>query len=252
MSLDPTLLDEIACKCHSALLDGRCPQGVVSYLKNERGLNLKSVRDANIGFCTIDIEKFANTDFYAEKEEEPFISPYRLRDRITIPIYSDCGDIVGIATRPVGKKQPWWNTPFVKGNHLYNLNLARSACFATGKVYLVEGYIDARILFQCGLHNVVCGMGTRFTLAHAGLVLRYCSGICLVFDTDPPKENGKLGAGQEATQRTLLESKDYFEKTTVISLPLGVDPDEFVLERGLNEFLSLEREPELEEFAVEV
>jgi DNA primase len=159
-----------------------------------------------------------------------------------VPIYSEFGEAVGLATRKpsTAPGNSWWNmpAPFKKGNYLFMLDKARKAIFAKNKAYIVEGYMDALIPNQAGLDNVVSIMGTATTLRRIGLLARYCNNVCICMDAD---EN-KAGQNAQDLAVSLLRRFDFCESISVImGLPIGVDPDEYVMEYGLNKFLSLEK-----------
>jgi len=251
--MEESIISEIVERSHEALMSGSVPAGALSYLTDNRGLNVNYIKLFGIGFCSFELEKLINGVYYDGKSPiAPFPWAVHLRDKIVLPIKDDCDKLIAFATRGIGDGQSWWNVPFIKGNILFGLNLARSACFNLNKVYIVEGYMDQIICFQMGLQNVVAAMGTRFTLAHAGLVLRYCDRMCLCFDADPVTSSGALGAGQRATKRTVKNYGNYFRQITAISLPIGIDPDEFILEHGKTSLLALEGAPkEYEDIANE-
>lgn len=260
MSIPLSVLNDIVGGSHESLLRGLVPEGVTSYLLDERHLSQQIIKLFRIGFCGPELEKMINRDYYDGKNSMAVIKPDYLRDKIIVPIMDDCGELVSIATRSIGKRQSdgekpnWWNTPFPKGNYLFGLNFARSKAFQDNKLYLVEGYMDCCILHQMGLYNVAATMGVKFTAIHAGLASRYCDRVCFCFDSDPSSNNGKPGAGQEAALKALRKAKNFF-KVTMIELPMKInsqnqqencDPDEYVLQYGLPSLLALERERDIE------
>ena len=236
--IDNAILPEIVDSSCNALINQNCPSGALDYIFKERGLNLKIAKLFGIGFCGLELERYLNRSYYECKVEDPPFPPDRLRDKIIIPIRDDFGKLKSIATRSIGKGQPWWNTPFAKGNVFFGLNQSRTEIFIKNKIYIVEGYFDFLLLFQKGIRNVCAIMGLRFNGIHAGLVKRYCKNICFCFDTDPSK-NGKTGSGQKATLRVMKENKDIFN-LSCIHLPLGIDPDEYVMQYGVESLLALE------------
>lgn len=249
MNCSVTLLSDIVGGCHETLITGRCPEIVTAYLQKERGLLHSTLKLFEVGFCTKAMEKVINREYYDNKIEKPNIPEDFIVDKIIVPIKNDCGKLVAFATRSIGKGQSWWNTPFTKGDCIFGLDKARSKVFQNNKLYVVEGYMDQMYLFQSGLMNVGAVMGTRFTMIQAGLALRYCDQLCLVFDADV-SDRGK-GAGQKAAETVYDLAKDFF-RINIIKLPIkidqesqkqkGVDPDEYVMQYGLPSLLSLETE----------
>jgi len=248
MKLSIDNINDIVVGSHETLLSYDCDHNVMKYLLNDRGIEEKTIKAFQIGYCSNVIESMINKDYYNNSSNYPMIKPDFLRDKLIFPIRDDCGNLSSFATRSIGKKSNWWNYPFIKGNILYGLNNARARSYRENKLYIVEGYLDCCILWQFGLANTASVMGTRLTMIHAGLIKRYCDNICLCFDADPMKE-GKMGSGQKATLKTYENIKDFFNITS-INLPMsydktneqfiGMDPDTYVINNGLEELLNLE------------
>ena len=242
--MDLPLIQDIVGKSHQALMSGRVPPDVIPYLVEKRGVKENTMKLFEMGYCDAAYEREINHAFYDMESKTPvFPFPLHLQNKIIVPIKDDCGKLVAFATRGVGSGQKWWNTPFRKGDFMFGLNLSRSACFHKNKLVMIEGYMDVIVLFQQGLQWVGSPMGTRFSLVQAGLVLRYCERMCLCFDSDFPSNDGSLGPGQKAMKRILSDNnvKNLFQFTT-IRLPIGVDPDEYVLSNNVASLLALETE----------
>ena len=222
-------LSQFVQQCHSVLLGD---EGITArhYLLNERGLAASTIERLQLGFC-------------GGSQELPGSSPelqkknWLMKNRVTVPIGGEFGEIVGCAARvPNPKENGWWNTSFDKGHHIFLFDRARKAIFDADKVYVFEGYMDTMILHQEGLLNSVGLMGTALGYRRIGLLKRYCNRVCLCFDSDANK------SGQEARDRSVFEvSRFKFDDISEISMPLEVDPDDYVLQHGLEEFLRLER-----------
>jgi len=237
-------LSEFIKECNVSLLSGadREIKTAREYLINERKLLEKSWNSHIIGYCKTGFNIPDPVRFYGSGDTEKRwdISPY-IHGKIIVPIFSEFGEVVAFATRsPTSKPgNSWWNlpSPFKKGNHLFLLDKARKTIFEKNKVYVVEGYMDALVLFQYGLKNVVGIMGTAFALRKISLIARYCNNICLCFDTDD-NESGDKG---KQIAITILKKYDFCENISVIHLPLKIDPDVFVSKEGLDAFLKLEK-----------
>ncbi len=219
------------------------------YLTRIRGITVDTIKTERMGFLDVDIVDDFLSDIDVDIWEHP--KEYyaeMMCGRVLLPIRDDNGCVVGMSTKvPEKGSKGWWNSVFKKEHILYGLNRAKNAAFKMNKIYLVEGYADAISLWQAGLPNVVAVMGTAFTSVQQGLVLRYCSNVCVCFDTDPETERGP-GGGQRGLQKIVTEynSKGYFDNLSAIVLPLrengkGEDPDNFVNENGIKRFLDLER-----------
>lgn len=208
---------------------------------SKRGINRDSIALHKIGYC-LNNEKISNEiKFYGKdiKENDEGYS-YFIKGRLVIPIYTEFGRVVGFATRkPTSEPgNTWWNCPFKKGNHLFLLDKARRVIFDNNKIYLVEGYIDALVLQQAGLKSTVSLMGKMMSPRKVGLIARYCDNVCICLDVD------KNQAGQNAQTKIIhdLRKFDFCESISVIEgLPIGIDPDEYVIKNGLKDLLALER-----------
>lgn len=158
----------------------------------------------------------------------------RFRDRVIFPIHDHRGRVVGFGGRTMGDGVPkYLNSPespvFSKGRLLYGLDLAGESIRRQGRVFVVEGYMDAISLRQHGLSNVVASLGTAFTSDHARLLSRYAKEVFLCYDADR--------AGQSATLKGLDTLKQAGLDVRIVELPAGEDPDSFVRGSGLDEFL---------------
>jgi len=242
-------LNQFVQQCHDNLLNSRTSEvlNAKSYLVKERKITEKSISLHNIGYCDNNWKIPDEIAFYGKTKEEIQGNDsrgmsYFIRGRIVLPIYSEFGLIVGLATRKPSSLpgNTWWNIsrPFYKGNHLFLLDKSRKDIFDNNKIYLVEGYIDAIILNQEGLKGVVALMGINLSPRQVGLLARYCSNICLCLDVD------KNQSGQKAKNKAIYSLKkfDFHESISAVEgLPVGEDPDVFTLKNGLSELLKLEK-----------
>lgn len=238
-------------KSHATLMNdtGSMTLNAMDYLK-DRGMTDQTIIDNKIGYISKydkvpdEIIHYGNDLLPQPKDEneKPRNLIYFLLDKIVVPIYDEFGLVVGLATRTPSheKGHSWWNmpAPFYKGNHLFLLNKNKEEIFKQNKIYLVEGYMDALILSQYGLKTVVAVMGTALTLRKIGLIARYCNQVCICFDFDKNK------AGQNAMNKSVAQLNKllFCDKIAVIDdLPMGVDPDDFVIKNGVEEFCSHEK-----------
>ena len=133
------------------------------------------------------------------------------------------------------------NTPettlFQKRTLLYGADLARAAARQAGWVAVVEGYTDVIAAHQVGLENVVGTLGTALGEDHIGGLRRLADRVVLVFDGDE--------AGQSAADRSLELFLGHEVDLRVLTLPAGLDPCDFLLQRGAAAFRELvERAPD--------
>ncbi len=153
----------------------------------------------------------------------------RFRHRVMFPIWDLQGRTVGFGARSLGDEQPKYiNTGetelFHKGKLLYGFAKARHKIRQTGQVILLEGYMDAISFHQHGIANAVAGLGTALTAEQANLLKRVAEDVILLYDGD--------AAGRKATMRSLEVLGEAGVLARVVELPDGVDPDEWIRERG--------------------
>ena len=253
-----TILDSFIEKCNGILV-GRGDEDVVNAMEylQFRGISEGTVKERNIGYCPADmnlpdeISHFGSELRDFESGDERRNLSFCIHDKLIVPVYDEFGYSVGFATRkPTFKKgETWWNlpAPFYKGKHLFSLDKSKDSIMKNNKIYLVEGYMDAICLYQEGLKEVVGIMGTSLSLRKIGLISRYCSNVCVCFDSD------KNMAGQEAAYKAIcqLYKLNFCENISVINtLPIGVDPDDYVKKNGIDAFIQHERVLSEEEIKV--
>jgi len=157
------------------------------------------------------------------------------RNRAIFPIINPQGKVLGFGGRIMGDGNPKYlntaDTPvFNKRQGLYALNMAKKER-GLKRLILVEGYMDVVSLRQQGVAGVVATLGTALTEEQARLIKRYAPEVWVCYDGD--------SAGQKAILRALdiFESQDVPAK--VIDIPGGMDPDDFVKEKGAEGFEAL-------------
>ena len=219
----------------------------MEYLTKQRGLTEETIETREIGICPPDATLPSQIQTLGDEEREWSNYSRHILGRIIVPIHDEFGHIVGFATRSIYPDgTTWWNTPFPKSKHLFLLGKSKKSVFESGKIYLVEGYMDAILLQQCGITNAVAVMGTNLSLRQIGLIVRYCHSVCCCYDTD---NNFSGQKAQIKTMMALNRFKVIFEDLSVISgIESGVDPDEFVLKNGKDAFLEKEKILEPKDF----
>ncbi len=163
----------------------------------------------------------------------------RFRGRVMFPIRDPMGRCVAFGGRvlpgPDADPAKYINSPetplFSKSSMLYGLDSAREAMSKSRRAIVVEGYTDCLAARQAGINDVVAVLGTALGERHAKLLRRYADRIVLVLDGD---DAGRRRAN-EILDVLLAEPID----VRIARLPSGVDPCEFVLERGRAAFESL-------------
>lgn len=157
------------------------------------------------------------------------------RNRIIFPIRDESGRIIAFGGRAMpGSQDPakYLNSPetplFSKGRSIYGIDLARQKIVETRTVAVVEGYTDVVMAHQFGATNVVSILGTAMTEQHVATLRRFADRIVLLFDPDT--------AGDTAVNRAVELFLTQPVELKIAAIPNGMDPDEFLLARGLDEF----------------
>ncbi len=162
------------------------------------------------------------------------------RNRLMFPIFDAMGKIVAFGGRVLDQSQPKYiNSPetpiYTKGRHLYGLNLAKNSSenktASEKRLILVEGYLDAIAMHQAGIDFAVAALGTAMTESQANLLRKYADHIIVSFDAD--------AAGQTAALKSLDILTSRGLKVSVLQVPDGKDPDEFIKKHGPERFFAL-------------
>ncbi|HVN68064.1 MAG TPA: DNA primase [Candidatus Binatia bacterium] len=162
------------------------------------------------------------------------------RNRLMIPTYSTTGDVIAFGGRAIGDGEPKYlntaTTPvYVKGHHLFALNLARRAAQGDRTIIVVEGYLDCIALHQAGFENAVAALGTSFTAEQAAELRKYADYVYLCFDGDAAGSAAATKAIEVASRAV----EDAGLAVRIVLLPSGDDPDTFVRTHGAEAFRRL-------------
>src|SRR3546814_6230331 len=106
-----------------------------------------------------------------------------------IPIRDPRGRVIAFGGRVIGDGEPkYLNSPetplFDKGLTLYNLDRAAPAARKTGRVLVVEGYMDVIALAGAGIDDAVAPLGTALTEGQLERLWRLTDVPILCFDGD--------------------------------------------------------------------
>jgi DNA primase len=163
----------------------------------------------------------------------------RFRNRLIFPIRDVQGRTIAFGGRAIAPddEPKYLNSPesptYVKGEHLYGLDLAREAIRREGYAIVVEGYMDLAALVQAGFRQTVASLGTAFTPAQARLIARYTQRVVVSYDGD--------AAGTSAATKSLDLLLAHGLDVRVVDLPAGMDPDDVIRERGSDAYGKLVR-----------
>lgn len=156
------------------------------------------------------------------------------RTRVMFPIIAPSGEILGFGGRVLDHSLPKYlntgDTPvFNKRKNLYALNILKKN--NRGRAIIGEGYMDVIALNMAGFDYGVASLGTAVTPEQVKLLKRYAQEIYICYDGD--------SAGISATHKVIDLMKAEGLKPRIISLPLGVDPDEYIKAHGAESFTDM-------------
>ena len=237
----------LAQKYYQALL-WRSPEGkeVLTYLQR-RGLTKESILEFQLGYAgnnwqglTGELRKkgydlqLALTGGLLGKSSTGRYYDY-FRERLIFPIWDSRGRVAAFGGRILGPGEPkYLNSPesplFNKSRTLYGFHLALPHIRREKKALLVEGYMDVILLHQYGIREAVAPLGTALTEKQLSLLRGRLDKILLVFDAD--------AGGETAVLRGLELFKNEGCRVEVAQLPPGLDPADYIKERGGEVFRS--------------
>jgi DNA primase len=138
------------------------------------------------------------------KPDDQTAPPYdRFRNRVIFPIADGRGRTVGFGGRLLGPGEPkYLNTPetplFHKGRLLYGMPAAAEAARRTGRLIVVEGYMDTIALTLAGYEETVAPLGTALTAEQLQELWRLASAPILCFDPDAAGRRAAMRACERA------------------------------------------------------
>nr|MBP6581268.1 DNA primase [Sphingorhabdus sp.] len=214
-----------------------------------RGLSAETIKTFGIGFAPDSRGKLKDAlkQFGEDKLVEAGLlisvdgkDPYdRFRGRLMIPIRDPRGRVIAFGGRILGAGEPkYLNSPdtplFDKGRTLYNLDRASAASRASGRVIVVEGYMDVIALAQAGFEEAVAPLGTALTEQQIAMLWRMVPKPLLCFDGDSAGQKASFRAAERA-----LGGLKPGHSLEFVTLPEGQDPDDVVRSAGPRAFADL-------------
>ncbi|MBR1627305.1 MAG: DNA primase [Bacteroidales bacterium] len=242
-------INELACKYYyDNLFNSEEGQAVGLSYFNERQINRKTIDTWQLGYAKQKGDDFVQYALKSGYKEEDLIksglvlksekdgSLYdRFRGRVTFPVYNVGGRVLGFSARILTKdktKAKYVNSPespvYIKGKTLFGLNFARQEIAKQDLCYLVEGNIDAIMMSQNEVRNVVASSGTALTEDQVHLIKRYTSNVAVLYDGDA----AGIHAAIRATDMFLKEGMHI----SIVLFPDGDDPDSFARKHTQDEF----------------
>lgn len=158
------------------------------------------------------------------------------RNRIMFPLYDLNGKIIGYNGRVYNgeTENKYVNSKetdiFKKRNLLYNYHRAKEECRHKKQVIIMEGPMDVIRAYTAGVKNCVASLGTAFGSEQAMLIRKLTSDVILCFDGDD--------AGLKATKTAIVELTKLGITPKIVRLEDNSDPDEYIITKGKEAFLS--------------
>ena len=216
----------------------------LEYLR-KRNINAKTIRQFGLGFSLNswdNLYRYLSQKGYSDNaiEKAGLIGKKsgnngyydKFRNRIIFPIIDTKSRIIGFGGRVLDDSHPKYlnsqdTIAFNKGNHLYGLNLLNKHSNRK-RILLVEGYMDVISLYAKGINYSVASLGTALTDRQCKLIKRYGEEVYICYDSDL--------AGINAALRAIDLMLKVDVNPRIISLPKGMDPDDYINQKGLIEF----------------
>ena len=222
----------------------------MSYLR-ERGIYESSIEKFGIGYAPASNEtlNYIKAQQFPIKEAidvgvvgyEPSRNQTYARfiERITFPIYSANGTVVGFGGRTItGHQAKYVNSPetplFNKSRLLYAYNIAKQALYKKQEIIITEGYLDVIMLHQAGFDNAVATLGTALTQEHLPLLRKGSPRVIMAYDGD------KAGRAAALKASKLLSASGF--NGGVVVFEGGLDPADMVKEGRIEELGNMFRD----------
>jgi DNA primase len=228
----------------------RGPQGgeARAYLA-KRGVSQEVIDTFEVGYAEPSgqtlMRRFSEKSFSAEQLESSGLVRKRdgstgyydnFRGRLMFPIHNESGKVIAFGGRSMNDEdQPkYLNSPetpiYKKTSVLYSLHRAREAVRRSGRVVLVEGYMDVIGVYAAGVKEVVASCGTALTNGQVRTMHRHADTVIVNFDPDT--------AGANATEKAIQLLLDEGLHVRVVALDGGLDPDEYCKQNGAEAYLA--------------
>jgi len=222
----------------------------MDYLR-KRGISKETILEFQIGFVPDNSDyynqlskKFNEQEilqtglFYKNEKYNKFIN--RFHSRVIFPVRNIVGDVIAFGGRIIQDKKTakYINSPetefYKKGRHVFNLDKAKSAPNRSQEVIIVEGYMDVIAIYSSGIKNVVSNSGIALTENQINLIWKFFSNPIVCLDGD--------SSGQKAALRIAENLLPYIRennKIGFVTLSNGIDPDDYIKEKGKESFEKL-------------
>jgi DNA primase len=235
-------------------------QEVLSYIKEGRGINDKTIEEFRIGYAPAGWRNLY--DFLKGKFEEKHLSLVGLvkktdrgfydtfRDRIMFPICDSSGRTIAFSGRIFkddGKSAKYVNSPdtplFNKSDVLFGIDKAKNYIRKYNFTTIVEGQFDVVALHQAGFKNTVGVSGTALSettvgknspVNNLGVIKRLSNNLVLAFDSD--------SAGVNAAKRSAGIAMTLGMDVKIVDILGGKDPADIIKDFGKDNWSNILRE----------
>lgn len=243
------LYEEAAKLYHHILVNTKLGRAALDYL-HQRDVSDEMINEFNLGYAPdqrllkpmfeerkIDYQLLRKSGLFSETQSGDILD--RFVDRVMYPIREASGATIAFSGRlltPNDEMPKYLNSPeteiFNKGKTIFNLDKAKVNIRQEHSVILFEGFMDVITAYNAGIVNGVASMGTSLTDEQVYDLKRITNQIFISYDGDQP--------GQKATKRAIdiLNQAHHFDVKIVV-VPDGMDPDEFIRNRGEESFREL-------------
>ncbi len=241
-----SIMQKIDAWYHSLLVKN---QIALSYIK-ERGIYESSMEKFGVGYApdsNTTINYIQSQLLNMNEAIEMGIVGYegkrvfaRFIERITFPIHSPNGTIVGFGGRTItGHQAKYINSPetpyFNKSRLLYAYHHAKVTIHKIKEIIITEGYLDVIMLHQAGFTNAVATLGTALTPEHLPLLRKGEPKIIMAYDGD------KAGRAAALKASRLLSIGGFSGGVVIFSD--GQDPADMVKKGAVEELSDMFRKP---------
>ena len=164
----------------------------------------------------------------------------RFVERVTFPIHSANGSLVGFGGRTItGHQAKYVNSPetpfFNKSRLLYAYHHAKQTLHKLGEIIITEGYLDVIMLHQAGFTNAVATLGTALTPEHLPLLRKGQPRVIMAYDGD------KAGRAAALKASKLLSASGF--NGGVVLFGEGLDPADMIQQGKADTIASMLRSP---------
>ena len=182
--------------------------------------------------------------YYQNDKTGKFVD--RFNSRVIFPVNNISGDTIAFGGRIIreSKLAKYINSPetefYKKGNMIFNLDKAKQTRSETDEVLIVEGYMDVVSVYSSGLKNVIANSGTALTEKQISLIWKFFANPIICLDGDESGQKAALRIAEKLFPLINEKNKIYFSV-----MPDGMDPDDYIKQKGKEELFNLLKEKEI-------